>query len=237
MSETKKPIITEYQATRLLNVFDYAVSLVKRDGYWNTEVIMVEDKLSQKFYKYMNRSEFFREYVFVVFCSGFRTEVVEKRWDEFFDFLYNFDVDIVKDLDIESIIDRSPIKNRMKLKAIIDAAAIITREFLLRIRTIVSVDEIRDHLLQLPYIGNITVWHLMRNIGFDCYKPDRHLVKLSEIVSIPLVDMFDIILDAGRTEYIGVADVVLWRACATLGSADMLVKKGGLRDEHRKHEC
>jgi len=218
--------ITEEQTKRLLNIYSYAVALVKREKYWDTEVHYVEHRLKGKFYEHMNKSDFFREIVWVILCSGFRVEIVTKKWDAFIALLSNFDVDVVKDMQLESIINRSPIKNKAKLRAIIEVSKVLTPEYFTKAREITSIDAMRIHLLQLPYIGNITVWHLMRNVGFDCYKPDRHIVKLSELVSVPPNEVFNTLVNEGMAEFIGVADVVLWRACAILGSADMLVKKG-----------
>lgn len=222
---------TKEQTKRLLNIYAYATELIKRENYWDTEVHHVENRLKGKFYEYMDRSDLFKEIVWVILCSGFRAEIVERKWSEFITLLSNFDVDVVKDMQLDSIINRSPIKNKAKLRAIIEVSKSLTPEYLMRLREISSIDEVRDHLLKLPYIGKVTVWHLMRNIGFDCYKPDRHIVKLSELLSVPHSDIFNVLKNEGMVELIGVADVILWRACAILGSADMLVKKGEARAE------
>lgn len=61
----------------------------------------------------------------------------------------------------------------------------------------------------LPHIGPITKWHLAKNYGFDCAKPDRHLVRIAG--------------DEGTHELcarlakesgdrIATVDVVIWRA-------------------------
>lgn len=214
------------QTNRLLNIYSYAIALVKKENYWDTEVYHVEHRLKGKFYERMNESDLFREIVWVILCSGFKAEIVEKKWTEFIILLSNFDVDVVKNMQLDSIINKSPIKNKAKLRAIIEISKILTPEYLTQLREIQSVDEIHDHLLKLPHIGNVTVWHLMRNIGFDCYKPDRHIIKLSELLSVPVNEMFSVLVNEGMAELVGVADVILWRACAILGSAEMLVKKG-----------
>lgn len=222
---------TKEQTKRLLNIYAYAIALVKRENYWDTEVYHVEHKIKGKFYEHIDKSDLFREIVWVILCSGFKAETVKKKWSEFITLLSNFDVDVVKDMQLDSIINKSPIKNKAKLRAIIEVSKSLTPEYLIRLREIPSVDEARDHLLKLPYIGKVTVWHLMRNIGFDCYKPDRHIVKLSELLSVPPSEMFSILKNEGMAELIGVADVILWRACAILGSAELLVKKGEARVE------
>ena len=70
-----------------------------------------------------------------------------------------------------------------------------------------------EYLDSLPMIGPITKYHLARNLGIDCAKPDRHLVKLAKYFGYPSVQQMceDISKESGYR--IGTVDVILWRYC------------------------
>jgi hypothetical protein len=65
----------------------------------------------------------------------------------------------------------------------------------------------------LPWIGPITKYHLAKNLGVDCAKPDRWLVRLAE-GSGETVEALCARLAAATGDRVATVDVVLWRACA-----------------------
>lgn len=65
----------------------------------------------------------------------------------------------------------------------------------------------------LPWIGGITKWHLAKNYGHDCAKPDRHLVRIAGAEG-PHALCARLAADSG--DRIATVDVVIWRA-ANLG--------------------
>ena len=46
--------------------------------------------------------------------------------------------------------------------------------------TLLKADDKLAYLESLPWIGPTTKYHLARNIGIDCVKPDRHLKRLAQ---------------------------------------------------------
>ena len=74
-----------------------------------------------------------------------------------------------------------------------------------------------DWLASLPWIGQITKWHLARNLGVDCCKPDRHLMRLGEAFGMSPTCLCEQLATLSG-DRIGTVDVVLWRA-ANLGKA------------------
>jgi hypothetical protein len=70
-----------------------------------------------------------------------------------------------------------------------------------------------DDLEKLPWIGPITKFHLARNLGVDCCKPDRHLVRIAS-PRTPEDLCRDLAEQSG--DRVGAVDAVLWRA-ANLG--------------------
>ena len=77
-------------------------------------------------------------------------------------------------------------------------------------------DEARVAFLRtLPWIGDVTKYHLARNLGLDFCKPDRHLVRIAQsCFTTPEELCARLAKETG--DRIGVVDVVLWRA-ANLG--------------------
>jgi endonuclease III len=72
-----------------------------------------------------------------------------------------------------------------------------------------------SYLETLPYIGKITKYHLAKNLGVDCVKPDRHLARISKNFGMTPFDMCKKLSDkTGNT--LSTVDLVIWRA-ANLG--------------------
>lgn len=70
-------------------------------------------------------------------------------------------------------------------------------------------------LAELPWIGPITKWHLAKNFGVECAKPDRHLTRLADAEGLSVTDLCSRL--AGESgDRIATVDLVLWRA-ANLG--------------------
>jgi len=66
----------------------------------------------------------------------------------------------------------------------------------------------------LPWIGGITRYHLAKNFGVDCAKPDVHLQRLADRQGETVPGLCARL--AAETGYrIATVDLVLWRACAT----------------------
>jgi hypothetical protein len=69
-----------------------------------------------------------------------------------------------------------------------------------------------EFLKSLPFIGNITCWHLAKNLGHDCVKPDRHLVRVaSQYNKTPDELCEQISKESGDKKC--VVDIIIWRAC------------------------
>lgn len=73
-----------------------------------------------------------------------------------------------------------------------------------------SADKL-EFLKTLPWIGDITKYHLAKNLGADVVKPDRHLVRIAKKYG---VDCFELCrrLAAATGMRIAAVDQVLWRA-------------------------
>jgi hypothetical protein len=70
-------------------------------------------------------------------------------------------------------------------------------------------------LVELPWIGDITKFHLAKNLGVDCAKPDRHLARIAGTEGTH--EMCERLARV-TGDRIATVDVVIWRA-ANLGLA------------------
>lgn len=82
-----------------------------------------------------------------------------------------------------------------------------------------------DSLGNLPFIGDVTKYHLARNLGMDCAKPDRHLERLAIHYSFggerktkskiydKEVNAMCRYISKETGDKIGLVDLVLWRWC------------------------
>ena len=67
----------------------------------------------------------------------------------------------------------------------------------------------------LPWIGEITKYHLAKNLGENFIKPDRHLVRIAENYNTDAFKLCEKLSEV-TGDRLHTVDVVLWRA-ATLG--------------------
>ena len=71
------------------------------------------------------------------------------------------------------------------------------------------------YLESIPWIGGITKYHLAKNLGFDCCKPDRHLVRISKEYNTSPEELCKRISEA-TGDRVATVDLVIWRV-ANLG--------------------
>lgn len=69
-----------------------------------------------------------------------------------------------------------------------------------------------EFLQTIPFIGKITAWHLAKNLGYDCVKPDRHLIRVAAEHNMSPNELCKWIADENG-ERLATVDTVIWRAC------------------------
>lgn len=206
---------------KILNIHDYALRLIEKHGY-TEDVEYLRELLSNPLYEKMTMEQFFRQYIWVVFTCGFRARTVKRKWNGIEKMVCDFNPQEVNKKNFDQLLDESPIKNEAKLKGILKTSRLISDEWIKDIRN-ASINEVKEKLKDLPYIGAVTVYHLMRNIGFDVFKPDRHIENLASELEVADEKLFETVIENRDEKYIGVVDYVLWRACEVLESAKTLV--------------
>lgn len=65
---------------------------------------------------------------------------------------------------------------------------------------------------RLPWIGKITKWHLAKNYGVDCAKPDIHLTRLAAYYGTTAASLCSKLAEASG-DRVATVDLVIWRAC------------------------
>jgi hypothetical protein len=140
---------------------------------------------------------FWQEFSWVVINSGMKNQIAEQIWRK------------VRPA-VEGGGSASEVFGHKGKAAAIDHVY-ANREKLLR-QYLAALDKVQ-FLRELPWIGNITCWHLAKNYGHDVAKPDRHLARIAGAEG---VNELCARLAAGSGDRIATVDLVIWRA-ANLG--------------------
>lgn len=204
---------------QILDVYECAKEITHKSGYIDN-INHLQHLMDKKPYKSITIDNFLREYLWVVYTCGFKADTVRKHWNQIKKMSCEFDISKTKEYSFEELLELSPIKNKKKVKAIKKSCEIINDTFIHKIHNIQDQNDAKKLLKTLPFIGEVTVYHIMRNIGIDCFKPDRHIVHIKEELGISGEQLFNTILSECEEEFIGVIDHILWRASATIHSLD-----------------
>ncbi len=145
---------------------------------------------------------FFAEYVWVVLNAGMKEQVARKIYDRFM-----------------TARDPAVIRHRGRRAAVEQALAHADEWF----AALLEAEDKLAYLESLPWIGQITKYHLARNLGIDVVKPDRHLVRLAARFGYATPDALcraiqvEMGAPPGPAVRLGTIDLVLWRYCNLLG--------------------
>jgi hypothetical protein len=170
--------------------------------------------------EHVNLDIFWGEYIWCVYTSGFNASVVSKMYPRLWNAYSK--APPLGDMPWDAVgIMIAPINaNCQKFKAI-KATATHLKE--------IGWDEFRKryltHVDNIPrgcnYIGKITKYHLGRNIGLDCVKPDLHLNRVAKWYGWANPHEMCSYLSERLGERIGVVDFVLWAYCAAYGTREI----------------
>jgi len=158
----------------------------------------------------LNPVEFAEEVIYVILVAGFSQKTAKK----YFELIVN---GLRKGLCENEIL--KIFRNKNKISAICkvwqNKEKLCAEFYKLKI-----VDEKISFLGKLPYIGEVTKYHLARNLGLDFVKYDVWILRLASHLyekeysnaKKACDKMFeDLILETGEKR--GYIDVVLWKAC------------------------
>lgn len=160
---------------------------------------------------------FLLEHAYVVLCSGFKNAYVERFWKRYCEAWENWEWWTHIDTE-RAVRDCNAIfGNKAKNRAIQQACYRMRQKGWDQVRDSLSRDGAVDALQEWPWIGPITKYHLARNLGMDVVKPDRHMMRWTEVLGWkdPTAMCYEIRSLTG--DRIGTIDVVLWRWAEAFG--------------------
>ncbi len=155
---------------------------------------------------------FFREYLWVCLCStGLKEQIVRKTFDKFWDSFNGRNN--LESFGIESENPFWVIRN----KRLREAAYGVFTQRKEHFKKFLNADDKIEFLDSLPQMGPATKYHLARNLGIDCIKPDRHLRNIADRwgFKTPEILCQEIVKFTGLK--LGIIDIVLWRYCNLTG--------------------
>ncbi len=161
----------------------------------------------------LTESEFLSELAWCILNVGMRERVIRNVFPYirkcFWDFESASDIYLTGETCVELAMIR--FGHARKLKAIVEACGhILSEGGFARFREQITSDPL-EACSKFHYIGPVTIWHLLRNIGVDCAKPDRHLQRLAQAVGFSDPQEFCRQVAVQTGERIGVIDMVFWR--------------------------
>ena len=160
----------------------------------------------------VTESLFLREAAWVILSSGFREVTVRKYFPLISEAFLHWESAnaIVQNIQFCKSKGLQYFGNKRKIDAICTLAAMVSREGFGQVKRNIRNDGL-DYLLSYPYIGPVTGKHLLKNLGLQLAKPDRHLIRIAEALEFDsaqeLCESIEEIIGDSTPEI----DLVLWR--------------------------
>lgn len=160
----------------------------------------------------LDEPTFLREAAWVILCSGMREKVVSDKFQAisraFLDWTSAHDiVGNAASCELDALVHFGNVR---KIGAITQVADMVSRLGMEEI-----VRDLRSqgvpYLERFPYIGPVTAFHLAKNIGVPCAKPDRHLASIADRLGYTDAHALCSEIAGVTDEPIPVVDIVLWR--------------------------
>ncbi len=183
-----------------------AKSLVIEHGYYEEL-----DYYSSVNFNKLTEKEFIMELAWVILSSGIREKVVCSKFAQISEAFCQWSiVDVCSNPDQCYKMAISVFNNPRKIKAILVAIKEIDRIGIASLKKNIISEGI-NYLKSFPFIGDITVYHIAKNIGLNVCKPDRHLTRLAQNIGFDdaqkmCSEISHIVGDEER-----LVDTVLWR--------------------------
>ena len=154
---------------------------------------------------------FLRDYLHVIFVSGFRNSVVEGHFDTIVERFHGLDLNRIvamKSIDAKTL----PIRNQRKADAFLKGCKLIHAEGWEAFKQRMRKDS-RIVLTELPYMGPATSRHLATAIGLeDTEKPDTWMKQCAAACSATVEEMVTFLSqEHGLTRQ--QVDAFLWQYC------------------------
>lgn len=190
---------------KLAHAYFFAKQIVLKNGY--EEEIDWQDNVS---FSSITSKVFLKESAWVILAAGLNDNVVSKKFNELSDVFFSWDpTQIVNNMECEKKA-LLLFNNKLKIRAIISVANIIVDVGINEIKNNIVTKGV-DYLEEFPFIGPVTKYHLAKNIGLLYSKPDRHLVRISDLLGYNSPRILCEAISKLTSEKISVVDLVIWR--------------------------
>jgi hypothetical protein len=160
----------------------------------------------------LNESTFLRELAWVTLSCGMREQVIRRKFDLISECFFNWSSagKIVSNRDECFRKALNVFNHQRKITAIIISSGIIKEIDFHYLKQQMKENPL-EILQQFPYIGEVTVFHLAKNIGLNVAKPDRHLVRIADNEGYDNVQDFCKKVSLLTGDSLSVVDIVFWR--------------------------
>lgn len=179
---------------KLLEFFHFAKRKIIEKGY-SYEI----DSVEKRNFRDTTANDFLSQYCYVVINAGMRNQIAEKIYQK-----------LCKE-------GSDTIGHRGKRIAIKSMSLSYEHDFE-KLKNCKTIEQKLEFLVSLKWIGDITKYHLARNLGLDFAKPDRHLERLKVKYGFKDVQIMCKFIAEKTNERIGTVDVILWRYSNLFGS-------------------
>jgi hypothetical protein len=159
-----------------------------------------------------SRQDLFAAVAWAILSVGFSARAVAAVWPRMsviVDYWSNPRATSLRRRELTPQLERE-FANSRKVAAIFDAAECVSEWDLEQILADVAAGDTAQ-LETIPFIGPVSVLHVTRNLGADVAKPDRHLCRLADAVSMSPQALCEMLASVS-TDPVRVVDGVLWRA-------------------------
>ena len=170
----------------LIKIYNNMKEIVLKEGYQH------EIEWVKNIPKEPSKEVFFTEYVWVVCSSGMKNSIARKIFNNFCN---------NEDLNFQAI--KHPHKKKA-IKQVFKRLDFYYEHFKKSKNKLMF-------LKNLPHIGDITKYHLARNLGINVAKPDRHLKRISNLFDFNNVQDFCNEISQSTDDSIATIDLIIWR--------------------------
>ena len=191
----------------LASKYSFVKQIICDEGY--EDEILWQSNLS---FDDLDESTFLNELAWVILSSGMKEQVIRKIFDRISLCFFNWESakKIVKNKQRCYRKGTNVLKHKGKISAIIQSAEIVDAAGFDKIKKKIRANPI-ETLKTFSYIGDITVYHLAKNIGLSVAKPDRHLVRIANMEGFGDVQNFCREISKLSGDSVPVVDIVFWR--------------------------
>jgi hypothetical protein len=192
---------------RVGHAYFFAKKYVISKGYFNE--IDWQNRIN---YHLLTEQDFLQEIAWVILASGLNDKVVQVKFPFIKKSMLEFkSANLIVENKIECFDNAIQQFNHSgKINAIIRAAEKLAIESFEKVKSFIDSDGIK-YLKTFNYIGDVTSYHLAKNIGLNFAKPDRHLSRMSIALGFSSPAELCKRISDEFEEKMSIVDLILWR--------------------------